>query len=134
MSIFLTQVYKLVIFLMFLLQGFVCLMKILLVNYNYTSVNTMYCGGEFEQQWMYYLCTDFTTLSKWHYISECIEISVVQFALEWLVSHNLFYKNITLDKRFVVACKLPCYECTNWQTGDSRTSCILIPNMLNLHW
>ena len=39
------------------------------------------------------------------YISECIEISVVQPLLEWLMSRNLFYRNITLDNRFVVACK-----------------------------
>ena len=29
------------------------------------------------------------------------EISFVQSVLESLVSHNLFYRNITLDKRFV---------------------------------
>ena len=51
----------------------------------------MNCGGELEQHWMYYLCTDFDTFSKWHYnivqkqgaegshehISEYIEISIV---------------------------------------------------------
>ena len=34
---------------------------------------------------------------------QSIEISFVQSVLEWLVSHNLFYRNVTLDKRFVVA-------------------------------
>ena len=34
-----------------------------------TSLNTMYCGVYPEQDWMYYLCTDFAyTFSKWHYI------------------------------------------------------------------
>ena len=84
---------------------------------NRISLITIYCGSEPEQHWMYYLCTDFATFSKWHYIivqkqgaegwhehiSECIEISVIQSVLEWLVSHNLFYRNITLDKRFVIA-------------------------------
>ena len=37
------------------------------------------------------------------HISKCIEISVVQSVLEWLVSHNLFYAYVMLDKRFVVA-------------------------------
>ena len=33
------------------------------------------------------------------HISKRTEISVVQSVLEWLVSHNLFCRNITLDKR-----------------------------------
>ena len=37
------------------------------------------------------------------HISDCIEISVVQSVLEWSVFYNLFYRNITLDKRFVIA-------------------------------
>ena len=66
---------------------------------------------------MYYLYTDLATFSKSHYIivqkqgiegshehmSECIEISVVQSVIELLVCHNLFYRNITLDKRLAVA-------------------------------
>ena len=36
------------------------------------------------------------------HISECIEISIVQSVLEWLVYHNLSYRNITLDNRFIV--------------------------------
>ena len=75
----------------------------------------MYCGDEPEQHWMYYLWTDYATFSKWHciivqkvegsheHISDCIEISAVQSVLEWLVFYNLFYRNITLDKRFVIA-------------------------------
>ena len=77
----------------------------------------MYCGGEPEQHWMYYLCTDFAIFFKWYYIivqkqgaegshehiSECTEINVVQSVLEWLVSHTLFYRNVALDKRFFVA-------------------------------
>ena len=37
------------------------------------------------------------------HVSECNEINVVQSVLEWLVSLNFFYRNITLYKRFVVA-------------------------------
>ena len=37
------------------------------------------------------------------HISECNEINVVQSVLEWLVSLNFSYRNITLYKRFVVA-------------------------------
>ena len=33
-----------------------------------TSLNTMDCGGKPERHWMYYLCTDFATFSKWQYI------------------------------------------------------------------
>ena len=66
-----------------------------------------------------YLCSDFATLSQWHYIivqnqeaegshehiSGCIKISVVQSVMGWLVSYKLqlIYRDITLDKRFVVA-------------------------------
>ena len=68
---------------------------------------------------MYYLYTDFATLSQWHciivqnkgaegsheHVSEYIEISVVQSVIEWLVSQNLqlICRDITLDKRFIVA-------------------------------
>ena len=46
-------------------------------------------------------------------------LSVVQSVLEWLVSHNLFYRNITMYKRFVVAVY-------HYHHGHSPCKCIWI--------
>ena len=76
----------------------------------------MYCGASLSNTEciMYALIlphspSDITLLYKARgrrsttsHILECIEISAMQSVLEWLASRNLFYRNITLDKGFVI--------------------------------
>ena len=76
----------------------------------------MYCEGGPEQNWIYYLCTDFATFSKWHYIivykqgaegshehiSDYTGISVMQSVIEWLVCHNMLKYYVGQEISYIV--------------------------------
>ena len=43
-----------------------------------------------------------TIITSIHF-RECIEIIIAKSVLEWLMSHNIFNRNTSLDKRLIIA-------------------------------